>query len=182
MTTRIAQNADIEGIITLQSKYLFANMSKEGRKNGFVTTPFSVAQIETLLANDGVFVAEMNEKIIGYCFAGSWDFFSQWAIFPYMVARFPDFTFRGKHLTVENSFQYGPVCIEESVRGQGIFPLLFATMRQKMAEKYPLGGTFINQINTRSVKAHTEKIDLEIVDEFSFNGNNYFTLAFFTEK
>jgi hypothetical protein len=45
-----------------------------------------------------------------------------------------------------------------------------------------LGGTFINQINLRSVKAHTEKIDLEIVDEFSFNGNNYFTLAFFTEK
>jgi hypothetical protein len=182
MTTRIAQHIDIEGITLLQSKYLFANLSEEDRKNGFVTTPFTIAQIETLLENDGVFVAEEAEKIIGYCFAGSWDFFSQWAIFPYMVARFPDFTFQNQHLTVENSFQYGPVCIDESARGKGVFPLLFAEMRRKMAEKYPLGGTFINQINLRSVKAHTEKIDLEIVDEFSFNGNNYFTLAFFTEK
>jgi hypothetical protein len=180
MQTRIAEYTDIQGILDLQKKYLFVNLNEEERKNGFVTTPFSIPQIETLLENDGVFVAEIDQKIIGYCFAGSWDFFSQWAIFPHMVARFPDFTFQGQHLTKENSFQYGPVCIDESVRGQGVFPLLFAEMRKKMAEKYPLGGTFINQINKRSVKAHTEKIDLEIIDEFSFNGNNYFTLGFIT--
>jgi hypothetical protein len=179
--TRLATKNDVEGILALQTLNLFANLSEAERQEGFVTTPFTVEQIEALLAEDGVFVADMNHKIVGYAYAGSWQYFSQWPIFPFMVSRFPDCPFRGEVLTMENSFQYGPVCIDHSLRGTDAFSRLFAAMRKGMSDRYPIGGTFINQINARSVKAHTQKLDLEIIDDFGFNGQRYFGLAFFTE-
>jgi hypothetical protein len=182
MTCKIGQSTDIQGIITLQAKNLYANLSVAQRlQQGFVTTPFTVAQLDALLAEEGIFVAENEGEVVGYCFAASWQFFSQWAIFPYMVSRFDSYTFDNEHLTLENSFQYGPVCIDSAFRGSGLFPRLFEVMRHKMSERYPIGGTFINQINKRSVKAHTEKLDLVIVDEFGFNDNLYYALAFRTK-
>jgi hypothetical protein len=40
--------------------------------------------------------------------------------------------------------------------------------------------TFINKLNERSFAAHTRKLNLEIIDEFQFNGNSFYTLAFLT--
>ncbi len=180
MQTRVAIAADVEGILQLQALNLYSNLSEADRAAGFVTTPFTVAQIEQLLAQTGAFVAEDDGKILGYAFAGSWDFFSQWPIFPYMVSRFPLLDFQDTPITETNSFQYGPVCIDRSIRGSGIFPQLFATMRSGMADRYPIGVTFINKINPRSVAAHTRKLDLTIVDEFEFNHNSYYGLAFGT--
>jgi hypothetical protein len=181
MVTRVAMVADIPGILQLQALNLYSNLSEADRAAGFVTTPFTVAQIEQLLAQTGAFVAEDDGQIVGYAFAGSWDFFSQWPIFPYMVSRFPRFDFQDKAITDTNSFQYGPVCIDRSRRGSGVFPQLFATMRSGMNDRYPIGVTFINKVNLRSVAAHTRKLDLTIVDEFEFNGNFYYGLAFLTE-
>jgi hypothetical protein len=178
MLTRVAIAADIEGMLQLQAVNLYSNLSEADRAAGFVTTPFTVAQIDQLLAQRGAFVAEDEGEIVGYAFAGSWDFFSQWPIFPYMVSRFPRFDFQDTAITDTNSFQYGPVCIDRSRRGSGIFPPLFATMRSGMADRYPIGVTFINKINPRSVAAHTRKLNLTIVDEFEFNGNSYYGLAF----
>ncbi len=181
MITRLATDADITGILDLQAINLYSNLTDKERENGFVTTPFTTEQIQTLLHKErSVFVAEENSDIVGYAFAGSWDFFSQWAIFPYMVSRFGFVQFHGASITSASTFQYGPVCIAHDKRGSGLFPQLFGTMRQTMSERYPVGLTFINRKNSRSVKAHTTKLDLEIVDEFDFNGNQYYGLAFWT--
>ena len=80
-----------------------------------------------------------------------------------------------------NTFQYGPVCVELSLRGSKAFPQLFETMRSNFCNRYPIGLTFINQTNPRSLSAH-KKLNLEIVDEFEFNHNSYYTLAFFTDR
>jgi hypothetical protein len=48
-----------------------------------------------LLAQNGVFVAADEGAIVGYAFAGSWDYFSQWPIFPFMVLCFPQLVFQG---------------------------------------------------------------------------------------
>ena len=66
------------------------------------------------------------------------------------------------------------------MRGSKVFPQLFDLMRSSFASKFPIGVTFINKLNERSFAAHTRKLDLEIVDEFEFNGNSFYTLAFVT--
>ena len=182
MTLRSATLQDIEGVVLLQNKYLLVNTPENERQNGFVTTPFTVPQLEEIIGLDGLFVADNEGKIVAYAFAGSWAYFSQWAIFPFMVNRLPDIKYGNFEITEQNSFQYGPVCIDMAYRGSGLFPRLFEVMRIAMNARYPIGVTFINKINQRSYEAHTKKLKMEMVDEFTFNGNNYYGLAFRTDE
>jgi hypothetical protein len=182
--TRPAKPADIHSILALQNCNLLSNLSEAEQKNGFVTTAFTVAQIEALLADGGVFVAvessadDQSETVIGYALAGSWAYFAQWPIFPFMLARLPALHFEGRAITEANSFQYGPVCVDAAYRGLGVFPRLFETMRLGMCERYPIGVTFINRLNPHSYYAHTKKLGMTVIDEFEFNGRPYYGLAF----
>lgn len=176
--TRIGNTRDIPGILSLQEKYLYRNLSATEQKEGFVTTPFTVSQIEEIIKQNGISVAENDEDtIIAYAFAGSWRYFEQWEIFNYMVSRFPQLSFHGNEITTTNSFQYGPVCIDKTFRGQGVLNLIFEEMRIEFLKKYLISITFINKVNAISLKAHTEKLGWEIIDEFEFNNNTYIGLA-----
>lgn len=177
--TRIGNKQDIEGILALQEKYLYRNLNEEERKGGFVTTPFTVPQLEEIITQNGIFIAENEEnQIISYAFAGSWKYFEQWEIFNFMVSRFPKLSFNGSKITTENSFQYGPVCIDKKYRGKGLLNQIFEEMRMEFYKKYPISVTFINKINVISEKAHTRKLGWIIIDEFEFNNNTYIGLAF----
>jgi len=177
--TRVGNKNDIAGILSLQGKNLYSNLTEIERKNGFVTTPFTVNQIEEIIKQNGIFIAENeNDIIIAYAFAGSWKYFEQWEIFNFMVSRFSKLSFNGNRITTENSFQYGPVCIDKNYRGTGLLNLIFEEMRIEFYKKYPISITFINKVNAISEKAHTKKLGWEIIDEFEFNNNTYIELAF----
>lgn len=183
MQTRLGTPADIDGILALQELYLFRNLDDEQRKEGFVTTPFTVQQLEQVIQERGLFVAEDETyKIVAYAFAASWKYFEQWEIFNYMVSRFPNLSFEGNEITTENSFQYGPVCIDKKYRGTGLLQLIFEEMRLELLKRYPISITFINKINLVSEKAHTKKLGWKIIDEFEFNNNQYIGLAFDMNK
>jgi hypothetical protein len=182
MKIQIATKRHIAGLLALQEKYLFTNLSEAEREQGFVTTPFSVPQIEQLLKEKSIFVAVSQGKVVAYTYAGTWAYFSQWAIFPYMESLLPSWKFKNTALTTENTFQYGPVCVDMAYRGSGLFEQIFEAMRTKMHERFPIGITFINQVNQPSYKAHTKKLGLTVMDTFSFNERNYYALAFDTAK
>ncbi|HZW78008.1 MAG TPA: GNAT family acetyltransferase [Flavobacteriaceae bacterium] len=173
----IATKEDIPGVLLLQEKYLFKNMSVEERAEGFVTTPFTETQIEDILKQNGLFVAKKKHEVVAYIFAADWKYFEQWEIFNYMVSRFPNLSFQGQALTTQNTFQYGPVCIDKKFRGQGLFNELFEEMRVEFKKRFPISITFINKINAVSTAAHTKKLGWEIIDEFEFNSNQYLALA-----
>jgi hypothetical protein len=67
------------------------------------------------------------------------------------------------------------------LRGRGVLPLLFELVRASFGDR-PIGITFINKANSRSLAAHTRKLNLEIVDEFEFNSNFYYSLGFWTKS
>jgi hypothetical protein len=177
---RIATETDIEGILDLQSQNLYLNLSSDELADGFVTTPFTPDLIRSLLAKDGVFVAEFESRIVGYVLAGGWDFYAQWEIFRLMISRLPDLSFQGEKIEIDRSFQYGPVCIDRALRGSGILSELFGLIQTSFVDRLPIGVTFINQLNQRSLAAHHRKLGFEIIDEFQFNHGNFYTLAFTT--
>jgi hypothetical protein len=141
-----------------------------------------VEHIKFEITKDCVFVAEADTKIIAYVFVGTWDFFSQWKIFALMAEKLHTLKFENKVLDKITSFQYGPICIDTDYRGRGVFEQLFEMMRKNLNERFPVGVTFINKLNKRSFEAHTKKLGLVVVDEFTFNENEYYTLAFSTNK
>lgn len=169
---------DIEGVLDLQKLYLVTNLSKEEKKAGFVTTPFSADQLTFVINNGGLFLAKDNGKIIAYIFAESWDFFSQYPIFVHMISLFPKLEFLDFEINSITSFQYGPICIDKKYRGKGLINLLFEFMRIHMEKRYPLSLTFINKTNVPSLKAHTEKLKWTIISDFEFNNNNYYILGY----
>jgi len=179
LKTRIGNTNDINGILSLQERNLYSNLTEIERKSGFVTTPFTASQIQEIIKQNGIFIAEnKNKEIISYAFAGSWEYFEQWEIFNFMVSRFPKLSFNGKAITSKNSFQYGPICIDKNYRGNGLLNLIFEEMRIEFLKKYLISITFINKANAISEKAHTKKLGWKIIDEFEFNNNIYIGLAF----
>ncbi len=150
------------------------------KANGFVTTPFTPELIQELIAFNGAHVALEEDQIVGYVFSGSWQFYSKWPIFEHMVSRFPALHFHQHKITTENTFQYGPICIDMAFRGTDLLYQLFEASRISLNKKYATGVTFINKINKRSYEAHTIKLGLIVIDEFSFNDNEYWMLAFDT--
>ena len=182
MNSRLGKISDIQGVLNLQAANLSRNLTEEEKEKGFVTTPFTVKQIENIISQNGLFVTEHQGKIIAYVFAGTWEYFSQWEIFNFMVNRFPTLKFKGKSVSTQNSFQYGPICIDENFRGKNLINAIFETMRLEWKKRYPLSITFINKVNQPSTKAHVQKLGWEIIDEFDFKDGIYLGLAFDMEK
>jgi hypothetical protein len=176
----IANESHISGVISLQEKNLVTNLTEEQKVNGFVTTPFSKNQLVDLIQQKGLFVVQDGNDISGYAAAAGWSYFEGRPMFDYMIRLFQELNNSKYIITKENSFQYGPVCIDINRRGTDTFQQLFSFMKNEMGIKYEIGTTFINKVNQRSYRAHTEKAELEVINEFSFNGNNYYGLAFMT--
>ena len=141
-------------------------------------TPFNSEQLEALRLIEGLFVAKRENVLVGYAVAAHWDYFDGRPMFELMIRRFERMDFQGKPISRDNSYQYGPVCVEKAMRGTGRVEVLFATMKEYMGKRYQTGTTFINKINVRSYEAHTRKLGLQVIDEFEFNGNQYWGLAF----
>jgi len=99
-----------------------------------------------------------------------------------MIKDLPNLIYQNLTLSIDNSYQYGPVCIDKSVRGSGLLEKLFDFALESMSKRYPILVTFVNKINPRSYEAHKRKLGLEVIQEFSFNGNKYYEFVYDTTK
>lgn len=182
MQFHIATLQDIQAVLRLHLKYHIDTISEVDKKDGFVTTPFDEAILAELIAQNGLFIAKEDEVVLAYVMAASWQFCSRWPIFESMIEGLPDLRYANQTLSVENSYQYGPICIDKSLRGTEVLKDIFEFARVEMAKCYPILVTFVNQVNPRSFAAHTCKLGLDVIGEFEFNGNRYWELAYETSK
>jgi len=173
-----ATTQHIEEILALHYRYQVDSINEEDKKDGFITTAFTTNHLKRLIKDEnGLFIATINGEIIAYAMAASWQFWSQWPLFEFMIKHLSDSTLGSIDITAQNSYQYGPVCVDKSVRGLGVFEKIFHFSLLKMSERYPVMVTFINKSNPRSFAAHTRKTKLKVINEFEFNNNHYFKLA-----
>ena len=183
MIYRNATIADIPQLQALQQKYHISSIREEDKQNGFVTTLFTAEQFQELIEREnGISLACDGDTLAGYAMAGSWEFWSKWPLFQQMIADLPNVAFLGQTLSTQNSYQYGPVCIDMAYRGRGVLESLFRFSTSQMSSRYPILITFINQINERSFAAHTRKVGLEVIKTFSFHGNQYYELGYDTKQ
>ena len=170
--------ADLDGVMELHKRYHISTISAEDKPDGFVTTNFTPEQLHALVNKEqGITIAKDGGRIIGYAMAASWQFWSEWPLFAYMIEKLGENSFNGMQLTVDNSYQYGPISVDKQYRGSGIFQKLFHASLESMAARYPVMVTFINQINRRSYAAHTQKVNMQTIGTFQFNNNDYYMLA-----
>ncbi|VVS94627.1 GNAT family N-acetyltransferase [Desulfoluna spongiiphila] len=178
MEVKIADPSDIESTLRLHYRYQIDSINEADKKDGFVTTPFTEAQLDALIAREnGLFVAKENGEVVGYAMAASWKFWSVWPMFARMIEGLPELSYNGRALSVDNSFQYGPICIDKCLRGHGVLENIFQLVKSTMGKRYPVLITFVNKNNPRSHAAHTRKLGLDVINEFEFNANHYYEMA-----
>lgn len=179
MEIRLATMADAEGVKKLLKANHVSNVPDDQKKNGFVTTNLTDEQLKHLIEDEkGVMIAvDAEGRVRGFALAASWEYWSQWPLFAYMIEILPQYSLDGVALSKENSYQYGPVCVDAELRGTGVFEQLFAASLASMAPRFPIMATFINHINPRSYAAHTRKVHTEDLGTFDFNNNHYHLMS-----
>ncbi|MBV1904930.1 MAG: hypothetical protein KUG75_02540 [Pseudomonadales bacterium] len=181
MQIKLAELSEIDDVLALHYKYQVDSIPEVDKKDGFVTTPFTKAELTDLAIKEkGLFIAKKNGRVIAYVMAASWEFWSAWPIFEFMIKDLPKLKYHDQILDTDNSYQYGPVCIDTSVRGSGILEKIFAFAKEAMSERYTILVTFVNKTNTRSYAAHSRKLGLDVLQEFEFNNNRYYEMACLT--
>jgi predicted GNAT family N-acyltransferase len=179
---KIAELSEVNDVLELHQKYQVDSIAEEDKKDGFVTTPFTKQELTDLIVKEkGLFIAKKNGAVMGYVMAASWDFWSSRPMFAFMIEELSKLKYHGEILTTENSYQYGPVCIDKRVRGTGVLEQLFNFAMKEMSRRFPFLVTFVNKTNERSYQAHTRKLGLEVIQEFEFNGHHYYEMACRTE-
>lgn len=182
MELKTAELSEID-VLKLYYKYQIDSIKNEDKADGFVTTPFTKEQMIDLIQNEnGLFIAKKEGEVVAYVMAASWDFWSKWPMFEFMMNNLPNIKYKGYSLTKDNSYQYGPICIDKTVRGTGVLEKIFEFAKNKMASRYPILVTFVNKINERSYQAHTRKLGLDVIQEFTFNNNQYYEMAYLTRN
>jgi len=183
MRYRLATTQDIAKVLQLHAKYQVDTIKEEDKKDGFVTTAFSKEELTTLIEKEqGLFICEKDDEVLAYVMSASWDFWSKWPMFAHMIKDLHNLTYLNQTLSTENSYQYGPICIDKSVRGTVVLKELFDFAREEMSKRYPILVTFVNKINPRSLQAHKRKLGLEVIQEFEFNNNHYYEMVYDTSK
>lgn len=178
MEIRLGTMADFEGIKALLKTYHVSSIAEEDKKDGFVTTNMTDEQLRRLIEEEGgVTVAVENDRVKAFAFAASWDFWKEWPFFAYMIDHLSEYEFEGSVLSTENSYQYGPICLDKSIRGTGVFEEVFYYSLASMKKRFPIMATFINQINGRSYAAHTKKVKTTEAGTFDYNNNHYYLMA-----
>lgn len=183
MEYRNATFKDIYGVSQIQKKYHISTISEEDKPDGFVTTLFTEDQFKELIEKEnGLAIACDNDKVIAYAMAASWQYWSAWPLFEHMINDLPNNKYLGQVLSIENSYQYGPICIDKAYRSTKVLPSFFDFSRHQMKDRYPVLITFINQINGRSYRADVDKLGFEVIKTFDFNDNHYYELGYDTVK
>ena len=151
-----AQTADIDAITLL----LLANSPSQG---GSLTGEFSRDKVASMA--DGaspVIVARRvaDGPVVGVLFSAA----TATVQAPVVLAMLAAYAGR------ENAYVYGPVCIANSERGQGLLALLYATMHAQHGCAEAV--LFIRRDNIGSLRAH-ERLGMREVAAFAFDGAQF---------
>jgi len=174
---RKATPADFEGILRLQHQNLLATLQGEDLSQGFLSIEFTREQLHKVNSELGIFVAVQGKVVVGYLMAETAEFAIGSPLISHMLKRLKHVVFDDITLSC-GFFVYGPVCIDRPSRGQGILDGLFRFMEETLRADYDVGIAFVSLRNPRSLRAHTAKLGMRVIDDFEFGGERYNTLAF----
>ena len=182
MQIQLAQPADFTAILELQARYHLSALSETALEEGFVTTQLDRETLAKMHQQRALWIAKPDEDagdVAAYACAVEWSFYRDRRSVEAVFARFP-LPFGEQSVNAENSFFYGPACIDERFRGQNILPALVNAIRARYADSRAFGVCFIDARNARSLAAHERKLGFTRIAELPFGDVIYHVLAFET--
>lgn len=173
-----AKPEDDRDILALQDENHVSALPADTLASGFVTTQLSLESLARMRANKGIWaVRASGGALAGYVCANDWDYYGEGRFQSAAKALLPG-DVNGRAVKADNSFQYGPVCVAHSFRGQGVLELLVEAVKLHYAPRFEFGITFIDVRNLRSLAAHERKLGFRKIALLPFETVTYHMLAF----
>lgn len=174
---RRAKVGDYASVVELQSANLASNLSEDQKSDGFLSVGFTEEQFAGMDSDLAVVLGLDGNTVKAFLCTSTVEFNRPFALPRAMIDRFAHVIFDDKPLSEWRVAITGPVCIDASLRGQGVLEKLYVCFYDVAPPQYELAVVFVSLQNPRSIKAH-EKLGMAIVDEFEFNSRKYVIMAF----
>ncbi|WP_198155849.1 GNAT family N-acetyltransferase [Herbaspirillum autotrophicum] len=154
-----ANDADLDDIIALQA----ANQIARG---GALAAEMPRDRVATMMRDMPLIVARRDQRVSGFLMTAT----RQTNIdIPIVQAMFAAYAGSAA------AYVYGPVCVAQEERGQGLAQLMCAELRRLQPGRE--GILFIRRDNQPSMRAHA-RMGMQEVAGFHFNGFDYAVLSF----
>lgn len=175
---RRAVAEDYPGIRALLTANLIDNLPAEKRGQGFLSTPFSLADIAAVAGDLGIVVARDDDRVVGFAFASRIEVLRHAPLVDAMLRALEGMPWPGRELPPGEVFLYGPVCIAESWRGRGLLRRLYAAVRAAVEGQFRMGVAFVAEDNPHSLDAHVKGLGMACIGQFVSAGKRFHILAF----
>ncbi len=147
---RAKSTKDLEQILDLQKRNLFANVSEEERQQeGFVTVSHSLELLEKMNSVCPHIIAKYSDVVVGYALCMDPAFSQEIDVLKPMFAEIDTVYPSGERYIV-----MGQICIDKNFRKKGIFRMLYKTMRKVTSADFGSIITEVDARNQRSLHAH----------------------------
>ena len=157
--TGLATTNDIPAIIAMQEP----NLHEHG---GGLSVRQTADWFKRTMSEMPIVVARRDSVVVGYALATSIAAKSHVGIVQTMLHAFP---------APSNCYLYGPVCVAESERGNGLAGMMYQEMRKRLPGRTAM--SFVRSDNMPSLKANRKMGKMEL-GEFVHDGETYIVFAF----
>ncbi|KXF80971.1 GNAT family N-acetyltransferase [Enterovibrio coralii] len=173
---RLAERKDVDALVALQVASHISNVDGDCQKQGFLNTVLPAECLEKAMDSEkAVYVAEQSGEVVAMAVCASWDF---WAFSPSLsnvATELPKLT-PEQSLNEHTSVFWGPVCVAQHCRGQGIFERLFAYVLREQINKKPFIFTYVHEDNEVSLTVHQKKCRMLSGTALNINGQAFRSL------
>jgi hypothetical protein len=176
MDYRRLQPAHIPAILALQETNLLGSGGPS--PGGFLSARLGAEQFLAIAQDLAVIVAAADADIAGYLCAAHDAPSRSIPILAAMLDELPRLSFLGRTLGAQRTFVYGPVCVAERWRGQGVLRGMYNALRREIAGDFDAGVLFVAKDNPHSLHAHADGLGMTLVGDFAFDRRSYWILAF----
>jgi hypothetical protein len=168
--------ADLSQLAQLQEQSLRSNLDPSDRSSSFLSAAVPDDTIKEMDKSVAVIVCVEESTLLGFLCASGIEYCKSMDLPGKMISRLDEVKFHGKNISSLEGFVAGPICVEKERRGQGIFAGLYECLFVTTKDKFDFCVSLIDVTNEPSLRAH-QKIGYEIVDMFSYEGEEFYTVA-----
>lgn len=153
-----------------------------GRESGFVSVLHPEAWFEEAVADSGIHVAQSTDgEVKGFIAVTPPPEASKVPFSPILQAlleRAAELEYGGQPITEQRYAVRGPVVIDASARGQGVYSAFNAAMHLFYRGRFDVGILFVAADNPRSLHTTTTKLGASPLGMFEAEGRRFHLLAF----
>lgn len=154
-----ATEADLDGIMELQA----ANQPERG---GMLSANLSRSRVAEMMVGRPLIVARRRGRVVAFLMNSTREMNDDVPIIRAMLGAYPG---------TADAYVYGPICVKEEERGNGLAQAMFTELRR--LELGREGILFIRRDNPASLRAHT-RMGMREVAGFGFGGIDYAVLSY----